>query len=1246
MIWIDNKIRIDYLNGNIKFTHGFTMKRLLVLLCVLSFSLFAQPGTYDTGFSTDGYDIFSYGASNSIYNNDVAVLSDGTILTAGYYQGGGNNEIFIRACNADGTVKNSFGTNGDLVITIPGATGSDAKSIQSIDVTSDGKIIVAGDYNSNLFIAKFNSDGTYDATFGAGGEGYVTYNFGGSERVNDVLVLPDNKLLLTGYVDVVGFILKLEQNGSPDASFIGGGVSILNSLVSPMPQNISLQSDGKILIAGFTAPAHTSFVARYSANGASDVTFSGDGIVLFNGSDFPFALGDWDYLMDVVQLSSGKLVAGGFYQRFGNYHGFLAGMNADGSVDATFGTGGINAYRVSNTNTVTNDIVYSSVEDKIYAGGYVNIGGESQLVSKFNSDGSLDTGFDTDGHAYFNLSVGLYDRIHKLYIQDDNKIIGIGSGDNSGYKGTIARLNNTQITLPSPSVVGPVNGITGQSILPTFTWNPVSGAASYKLIIATDAAFSNKIYEQNVGNDTTVSFTEFDSNFPLGNGTTYYWKVASVIGSGGEFYTSDMHFTTINNVAVFFGNPTGGIVYSNPTLFSWYLGQSANNLKFNIQVTRATSGGNADWSATPDFDVTTTNLSTSISLLYGQTYYWRVIVKNLSDEIISYSSTVEFETAGGAEIPLASWPVGGNLVYTNNPTLYWYQNSLQTGLDYDVRYRVVGSGSWTEITDIDNMYYTIVTALQPGNNYEWQIQSVYLRGTAEENTSGYSASSLFTTNGAGTVVTPVLSYPTGNVLVYTTSPTVYWYLNAAGTGLTYNVYYRTGGGAWTHAGTTANMYQQLNGLTPGSTYEWFATATNGTDSLSAGASAFTVAGGTGSSYPVASWPTGNPVMYTANPTLSWYLEGSSLGVTGYVVRLKEGANSSNWNTDFDSTYSVSGVNNTSITLTNALDFGTTYYWAVAANDGSLSDWGEGSFTIIGASVAGAPIVSYPTGGDQVYDTEATLSWYMNGSTTGIVEYEVVYSYSDVYAPGVTTTVTSAAQSVAVSNLVPGATYYWKVRSNYGGGNYSNFSNPQGTFVVMPGSAPAQPVAGGPDNVMINTSNPQLTWFVPTGPVSGSSYTLEIANNFEMAGSTVIENITNSNQVVSDLNSNSVYYWRVKTKNDDGSFSYYSNTGKFSTGGTLTSVEDDVLPAEFELSQNYPNPFNPSTAITYSLPEGTNVRLSVYNILGSEVAVLVDGFKPAGTHNVNFNASELSSGVYFYRIDAGQNSSVKKMILMK
>ncbi len=100
-------------------------------------------------------------------------------------------------------------------------------------------------------------------------------------------------------------------------------------------------------------------------------------------------------------------------------------------------------------------------------------------------------------------------------------------------------------------------------------------------------------------------------------------------------------------------------------------------------------------------------------------------------------------------------------------------------------------------------------------------------------------------------------------------------------------------------------------------------------------------------------------------------------------------------------------------------------------------------------------------------------------------------------------------------------------------------------------------------------------------------------------------------------------------------------------GNLTSVEDEeALPVSFSLDQNYPNPFNPSTVIRYSLKEDSFVSLKVFNVVGQEVAKIVNQNQKAGRYEVNFNASNLSSGVYIYQIKAGSFISSKKMVLLK
>ena len=102
-------------------------------------------------------------------------------------------------------------------------------------------------------------------------------------------------------------------------------------------------------------------------------------------------------------------------------------------------------------------------------------------------------------------------------------------------------------------------------------------------------------------------------------------------------------------------------------------------------------------------------------------------------------------------------------------------------------------------------------------------------------------------------------------------------------------------------------------------------------------------------------------------------------------------------------------------------------------------------------------------------------------------------------------------------------------------------------------------------------------------------------------------------------------------------------------GTITGVailREDVIPGSYTLSQNYPNPFNPTTNIEYALPVGGNVTLKVFNVIGQEIATLVNMTQRAGTYTVSFDASKYASGMYLYRINAGNFAQVKKMMLVK
>ena len=97
---------------------------------------------------------------------------------------------------------------------------------------------------------------------------------------------------------------------------------------------------------------------------------------------------------------------------------------------------------------------------------------------------------------------------------------------------------------------------------------------------------------------------------------------------------------------------------------------------------------------------------------------------------------------------------------------------------------------------------------------------------------------------------------------------------------------------------------------------------------------------------------------------------------------------------------------------------------------------------------------------------------------------------------------------------------------------------------------------------------------------------------------------------------------------------------------IEAIDSDAVPEQFSLDQNYPNPFNPATRIRYALPEPASVRMPIYDVLGREVAVLVDRQQAAGAYEVTFEASGLPSGLYFYRLETDRFSEIRQMSLIK
>lgn len=177
---------------------------------------------------------------------------------------------------------------------------------------------------------------------------------------------------------------------------------------------------------------------------------------------------------------------------------------------------------------------------------------------------------------------------------------------------------------------------------------------------------------------------------------------------------------------------------------------------------------------------------------------------------------------------------------------------------------------------------------------------------------------------------------------------------------------------------------------------------------------------------------------------------------------------------------------------------------------------------------------------------------------------------------------------------------------------------------------------------VNGSNAKLEW-ATVNELNNSGFAIERktveGNQWKKVGFVQGSGTTNQSQsyFFEDRNlSSGKYQYRLKQIDFNGNYEYFNLTSEIEIG----------VPKKFSLSQNYPNPFNPATKINFELPQPSNVKLSIYDVTGKLASELVNEQRAAGYYTVEFNGSNLASGMYFYRIQAGEFSAVKKMVLVK
>lgn len=206
-------------------------------------------------------------------------------------------------------------------------------------------------------------------------------------------------------------------------------------------------------------------------------------------------------------------------------------------------------------------------------------------------------------------------------------------------------------------------------------------------------------------------------------------------------------------------------------------------------------------------------------------------------------------------------------------------------------------------------------------------------------------------------------------------------------------------------------------------------------------------------------------------------------------------------------------------------------------------------------------------------------------------------------------------------------------------------SPSMRWTVSSQDAPL-PVTLSSFSASVNSNNVSLKW-VTSNEINNSGFDVErsegASNQYTKIGFVKGNGTkeTSSEYTFTDSKLNSgKYQYRLKQLDLNGNFEYHN----------LTQSIEVALPSKIELAQNYPNPFNPSTKIDFTLPSNSKVKISIFDMTGKEVAVALNDTRSAGYHTIQFNASNLSSGVYFYKLDISSNeqniSLLKKMVLIK
>jgi uncharacterized delta-60 repeat protein len=421
----------------------------------------------DTTFGSSGKVIQPIGSSKD-YGYSLAIQPDGKILLGGYCSNGSNDDFCIARFNSDGTLDTTFGSSGKVIQPI----GSANDRGQSLAIQPDGKILLGGfcsnGSNWDFCIVRFNSDGTLDTTFGSSNK--VIQPIGSSKDYGYSLAIqPDGKILLGGYCrngsseDLC--IVRFNSDGTLDTTF-GSSNKVIQPIGSANDrgQSLAIQPDGKILLGGYckTEKGGLDFcIARFNSDSFLDITFGNSGIEI----QYIGGLNYDDEGKSLVIQPDGEILFGGRCYNERNWDFCIARFKSNGFLDTTFYIPyGYKIQPIGSDDDYGNSLAIQP-DGKILLGGYCKNGSHYDFcISRFNSDGTLDKTFGSSGKVI--QPIGSYDDYgYSLAIQPDGKILFGGYCDNGiNNDFCIARFNSNG-TLDNSF------GFSGKVIQPIGTWD-------------------------------------------------------------------------------------------------------------------------------------------------------------------------------------------------------------------------------------------------------------------------------------------------------------------------------------------------------------------------------------------------------------------------------------------------------------------------------------------------------------------------------------------------------------------------------------------------------------------------------------------------------------------------------------------------------------------------------------------------------------------------------------------------------